>query len=72
MCLGIPAQVVEVRPDGLATADIGGVRREISVALIDGPVEPGDWLLLHVGFALGRIDEAEAEATLALLAEAGL
>jgi hydrogenase expression/formation protein HypC len=69
MCLGVPAQVVELLPDGLAVADFGGVRREVSVALVDGAVRPGDWLLIHVGFALGRIDEAEAEATLALLAE---
>jgi hydrogenase expression/formation protein HypC len=67
MCLGIPAQVVEPLGDGLARADVGGVRREISVALVDGPVEPGDWVLIHVGFALGRIDEEEALATLKLL-----
>ena len=69
MCLGVPAQVVELLGDGLAKADIGGVRREISVALVDGPVEPGDGLLRHVGFALGRIDEDEARATLALIDE---
>jgi hydrogenase expression/formation protein HypC len=67
MCLGLPAQVVEPPVDGLAKADVGGVRREISVALLDGEVVPGDWVLLHVGFALGRIDEEEARATLALL-----
>ena len=67
MCLGIPAQVVDPPADGIATADVGGVRRRISVALVDGPVEPGDWVLVHVGFALGRIDEDEARATLALL-----
>jgi hydrogenase expression/formation protein HypC len=69
MCLGVPALVVEVLPNDLAKADVGGVRRDISVALIDGAVRPGDWVLLHVGFALGRIDEAEAAATLALLEE---
>jgi hydrogenase expression/formation protein HypC len=69
MCLGVPAQVVELLADGLAVADFGGVRREVSVALVEGAVRPGDWLLIHVGFALGRIDEAEAESTLALLAE---
>ena len=67
MCLGIPAKIVEPPVDGLAKADVGGVRREISVALVEGPVEPGDWVLIHVGFALGRIDEEEARATLALL-----
>jgi hydrogenase expression/formation protein HypC len=71
MCLGIPAQIVELRADGLAQADVGGVKREVSVALIDGPVEPGDWVLLHVGFALGRIDEDEARETLAILQSLG-
>jgi len=72
MCLGIPGQVVEVvdREGGLAKVDISGVRREISVALVDepaAPVEPGDWVLIHVGFALARIDEDEARETLELL-----
>ncbi|HEY6031412.1 MAG TPA: HypC/HybG/HupF family hydrogenase formation chaperone [Gaiellaceae bacterium] len=67
MCLGIPAQIVEPPADGLARADVGGVCREISVALLDGAVEPGDWVLIHVGFALNRIDEEEARATIALL-----
>jgi len=72
MCLGIPGRIVEVpdRVAGLATVDISGVRRSISVALVDepaAPVEPGDWVLVHVGFALARIDEAQAEETLALL-----
>jgi hydrogenase expression/formation protein HypC len=69
MCLGIPAQVVEIvdAVGGLAKVDISGVRREVSVALVDGPVEPGEWVLIHVGFALARIDEAEARETLALL-----
>ena len=63
MCLGIPGQIVEVgreRPD-LATVDIAGVRREIDVSLlVDDPVEPGEWVLVHVGFALSRIDADEA------------
>jgi hydrogenase expression/formation protein HypC len=72
MCLGIPGQVIEVvdREGGLAKVDISGVRREISVALVDepsAPVEPGDWVLIHVGFALARIDEDEARETLELL-----
>jgi len=75
MCLGVPGKIVEVgdRELGLATVDISGVRREVSVALVDEPaarVEPGDWVLVHVGFALARLDEEEAEATLALLREA--
>jgi hydrogenase expression/formation protein HypC len=72
MCLGIPGQVIEVvdREGGLAKVDISGVRREISVALVDepsAPVEPGDGVLIHVGFALARIDEDEARETLELL-----
>lgn len=75
MCLGIPGQVIELTdPEaGLAKVDIAGVRREISIALVHepaAPVELGDWVLVHVGFALARIDEDEARATLELLAQA--
>jgi hydrogenase expression/formation protein HypC len=73
MCLGIPGRVVELRDReaGLALVDVSGVRREISVALVDepaAPIETGDWVLVHVGFALARIDEEQAGETLALLA----
>jgi hydrogenase expression/formation protein HypC len=68
MCLGIPAQVVEILDPalGLAKAEVSGVRREVSLALCP---EAGvdDWVLLHVGFALAKIDEDEARATLTLL-----
>ncbi|HLF68776.1 MAG TPA: HypC/HybG/HupF family hydrogenase formation chaperone [Gaiellaceae bacterium] len=72
MCLGIPGQIVDVgdREAGLATVDVSGVRRSVSVALVDepgAPIEQGDWVLVHVGFALARIDEAEAQETLELL-----
>ena len=72
MCLGIPGRIVDVpdREAGLATVDISGVRRSISVALVDepaAPVGPGDWVLVHVGFALARIDEDQAQETLDLL-----
>ena len=72
MCLGIPGQVIEVvdRDAGLVRVDISGVRREISVALVDepaAPIEVGHWVLIHVGFALARIDEDDARETLALL-----
>jgi hydrogenase expression/formation protein HypC len=69
MCLGIPGQVVEHLGDGLARIDVSGVRRDVSIAFTPG-VEPGDWVLVHVGFALAQIDEEEARATLELLAEA--
>ncbi len=76
MCLGIPGQVLEVvdRPAGLARVDLSGVRREVSVALVDEPARPieaGDWVLVHVGFAMAKIDEAEAQATLDQLRRLG-
>jgi hydrogenase expression/formation protein HypC len=72
MCLGIPGQIIEItdREGGLARVDISGVRREVNVALVDepaAPIEVGDWVLIHVGFALARIDEDDARETLALL-----
>lgn len=72
MCLGVPGQIVEIadREAGLATVDISGVRRSVSVALVDepgAPVTEGDWVLVHVGFALARIDEEAAAETLELL-----
>ena len=74
MCLGIPGQVVDVgatRPDQ-ATIDVGGVRREVDVSLLaDAPVTAGEWVLVHVGFALARIDEAEAARELDRLHRAG-
>ena len=74
MCLGIPGQVVDVgaaRPDQ-ATIDVGGVRREVDVSLLaDAPVGVGEWVLVHVGFALARIDEAEAARELARLRRVG-
>ncbi len=72
MCLGIPAQVVEFTDADrqLAKVDVGGVRRVVNVGLLmsDGLVV-GDWVLLHVGFALSKIDEDEARRTIDLLRE---
>jgi hydrogenase expression/formation protein HypC len=72
MCLAIPGRVVEiVDADGqLARVDVSGVLRTVNVALL-GPVEPGQWVLIHVGFALSLVDEEEAQATLRLLQEMG-
>ena len=72
MCLAIPGQVVElVEPvNHIATIEVVGVRRKVNVGLLageDGGVVPGDWVLVHVGFAISRIDEAEARATRELL-----
>lgn len=69
MCLGVPARIVERVEEGLAQVDFGGVRRTVSVAFTP-EAGPGDWVLVHVGFALARLDEAEAQATLDLLGEA--
>jgi hydrogenase expression/formation protein HypC len=69
MCLAIPAQIVEL--DGaLATAEVAGVRRSVSVALCP-EAALNDWVLVHVGFALATIDEDEAKKTLALIEELG-
>jgi len=72
MCLAIPGQVVELvdAENQLAIVDVVGVRRRVNVSLLGG-VAPGDWVLIHVGFALSRVDEDEARATLRLLAEMG-
>jgi hydrogenase expression/formation protein HypC len=72
MCLAIPGQVVEIVDEAnhLARVDVAGVRRIVNVGLVDS-VEPDDWVLIHVGFAMSKIDEAEAAATRALLAQMG-
>jgi hydrogenase expression/formation protein HypC len=76
MCLAIPGQVIELVDvaNQLAVVDVVGVRRKINVSLLDdeaGGVTAGDWVLIHVGFALSKVDEQEAQATLALLAQMG-
>jgi hydrogenase expression/formation protein HypC len=67
MCLAIPVRVVELRDEATAIVDLDGIRKEISLALVDG-VEVGDYVILHVGYALARLDPGEAERTLALFA----
>jgi hydrogenase expression/formation protein HypC len=76
MCLAIPGLVVELVDEAnqIARVDIVGVRRNINVSLLadDGiGAQPGDWVLIHVGFALSKVDEEEAHATLALLERMG-
>ncbi len=71
MCLAIPARVVEIQENDQAIVDLGGVRKDVSLALVEG-VEVGDYVIVHVGYALTRLDPEEAEKTLALMAEAGL
>lgn len=68
MCLAVPAEVLELKEDDLALIEIGGVRKDVSLMLVDG-VEPGDYVLVHAGFAIEKIDENEARKTLELLEE---
>lgn len=78
MCLGIPGQITAIvdAANLIATVDVGGVKREVNIACIVDDVHSveqcvGDWVLVHVGFAMSRLDEEEAARTLALLAELG-
>jgi hydrogenase expression/formation protein HypC len=76
MCLGIPGRVVEIIDEDLtlAKAEISGVRRNINIGLVhydEERVEIGDWVLIHVGFAMSKIDETEARATLRVLEDIG-
>jgi hydrogenase expression/formation protein HypC len=70
MCLGIPGQIIDIVDDAnsIAKVDVSGVKRNVSVALVrpDG-IGPGDWVLIHVGFAMSKIDENEARETLQVL-----
>ena len=70
MCLAIPARVEEIGEEETAIVDFGGVRKKISLALVDDVVA-GDYVIVHVGFALQKLDVDEAERTLALFAEMG-
>ncbi|MEO7909019.1 MAG: HypC/HybG/HupF family hydrogenase formation chaperone [Roseiflexaceae bacterium] len=74
MCLGIPGQIVEIVDDenDIAKVNVSGVRRNVSVALVRAEgIAPGDWVLIHVGFAMSKIDEFEAQETIKLLREMG-
>ena len=67
MCLAIPARVVELGADDRAVVDLAGVRKEISLALVDN-IAVGDYVIVHVGYAIGKLDEDEALATLQAMA----
>ena len=71
MCLAIPARVVDLPAPDTALVDVGGVKKRISLALVDG-VACGDYVIVHVGYALTRLDPEEAQRTLRTFAEAGL
>jgi hydrogenase expression/formation protein HypC len=68
VCLAVPVQVVELLPGDMARVDAGGVRKDISLALVED-VEVGDYVILHVGYALQKLDPEEAARTLRLFAE---
>jgi hydrogenase expression/formation protein HypC len=76
MCVGIPAIIVSINNDKAFSAivDVEGVRREANIALLADPADPvreGDWVLLHVGFAMSKLDEAEARSTLEFIRALG-
>ena len=68
MCLALPARVVELLPNLRAMVDLGGVRKEVSIDLVDD-AQVDDYVIIHVGYAIGKIDPDEAQRTLALFAE---
>jgi len=70
MCHAIPAKVIAFRDDAMADVELEGVIKEVSLALLDG-VELGDYVILHVGYALAKLDPDEAQKTLELFAEMG-
>ena len=71
MCLAIPAQVISLDADDMATVALEGIRKPVSTALVDD-VAVGDYVLVHVGYALHKLSEEEADRTLKLMAEAGV
>ena len=74
MCLGIPGEIVEILADreDLAMVSVEGVKRVVNIGLLeDEPLAPGDWVLIHVGFALSKVDEREAKASLEWLTGVG-
>ena len=72
MCLGIPGRIVDMQDDGtlpMGTVDFGGVRREVCLAYLTDEVAVGDYVIVHVGFAISKVDEAEAKRTFEVLKE---
>jgi hydrogenase expression/formation protein HypC len=68
MCLAIPAEVIELKENFIATIEIGGARKDVSIMLVDD-VATGDFVLVHAGFAIEKINEEEARKTMELLDE---
>ena len=75
MCLGIPGRIVELRDDAgfpMGLVDFGGVRRDVCLAYVRADVAVGDYVVVHVGFAISKVDEAEAQRTFEVLREMSL
>jgi hydrogenase expression/formation protein HypC len=70
MCLAIPMKIAQIGADGLGVADLEGARHEVDLSLVS-PVHVGDYVIIHAGFAITRLDEQEAQETLSLLREIG-
>jgi hydrogenase expression/formation protein HypC len=74
MCLGIPGQILDFHPvdRDLAVVDVSGVKRHVNIGILEREtLKPGDWVLIHVGFAMARMDEHEARSALAFLEQLG-
>lgn len=74
MCLGIPGRIIEIRDDAglrMGTIDFGGVRRDVCLAYLDEDTRVGEYAIIHVGFAISKVDEEEAKRTFELLREMG-
>jgi len=69
MCVAVPGRILTIGEDAMAEVDFGGVRREISLAFLEDP-KPGEYVIVHAGFALHKVEKDEAEETLALMRDA--
>jgi hydrogenase expression/formation protein HypC len=65
MCVAVPGRILSISDDAVAEVDFGGTRREVSLALLDNP-QPGEYVIVHAGFALHKVEAGEAEETVAL------
>ncbi len=69
MCLAVPTQIIKLLDNQMAISALGGVEKEISLALLNEPVKVGDYVIVHVGYALSKLDEEDAKKTLSYFAE---
>ena len=71
MCLAVPGKIIEINAEKLAIIDFGGISKEINCQLIQEEIQKGDYVLVHIGYAISKVDEKEALETLALWKEIG-